>query len=59
VKTTDELRALCELYPKHADFLESCATKLEEARQWKLAWAQAELKNDQLTRELELIRLNR
>jgi hypothetical protein len=59
VKTTDELRALCALYPKHADLLESCATKLEEARQWKLAWAQAELKNDQLTRELEMLRLNR
>jgi hypothetical protein len=56
---TDELRTLCFTYPGHAEFFEACADKLEEARRWKLAWIETEVKNEQLTRELEVLRLNR
>jgi len=59
VKMTDELRTLCFTYPGHAEFFEACADKLEEARRWKLAWIETEVKNEQLTRELEVLRLNR
>jgi hypothetical protein len=53
---TDELRSLGSRYPEHAEFLAACADKLEESRQWKLAWIQSELRNEALTRELELLR---
>jgi hypothetical protein len=53
---TDELRALSARYPEHTEFLQACADKLDESRQWKLAWIQSELRNEALTRELELLR---
>jgi len=53
---TDELRSLGSLYPEHAEFLAACADKLEESRQWRIAWIQSELRNEQLTQELELLR---
>jgi hypothetical protein len=59
VRMTDELRALCATYPDHAEFFQACADKLDEARRWKQAWIETEIKNEQLTRELEVLRLNR
>lgn len=56
MKMSDELRALSARYPEHTEFLQACADKLDESRQWKLAWIQSELRNEALTRELELLR---
>jgi hypothetical protein len=56
MKLSDQLRALATAIPDHAPLLTACADKLEESRQWKLAWTQAELRNEQLTQELKLLR---
>lgn len=53
---SDELRSLGSRYPEHAEFLAACADKMDDSRDWKLAWTQSELRNEALTRELELLR---
>jgi hypothetical protein len=55
---SDQLRTLAALMPEHTEFLEACADKMDDSRQWKLAWIRAETEKEQLTRELELLRLS-
>lgn len=55
---SDQLRTLAALMPEHTEFLGACADKMDDSRQWKLAWIRAEIEKEQLTRELELLRLS-
>jgi hypothetical protein len=55
MKLSDQLRALAPTLPEHGPLLTACADMLDQSRHWKLAWAEAELKCEQLTRELNAL----
>jgi hypothetical protein len=59
MKLTEELRAIKDVYPAIEELLEAAAQRLEDQRQWRGAWLNAENKVELLTGELSMLRLRR
>ena len=57
-QTTESLRHLAD-FPSHKEIaliLEAAAQSLEDQRHWRHAWIRAEMRVEELTSELELLR---
>jgi hypothetical protein len=59
MKLTEELRAIKDAYPAIEELLEAAAQRIEDQRQWRGAWLNAENKVELLTSELSMLRLRR
>jgi hypothetical protein len=59
MKLTEELRAIKDAYPAIEELLKAAAQRLEDQRQWRGAWLNAENKVELLTSELSMLRLRR
>jgi hypothetical protein len=46
-----------EVFPAIAEMLEAAAQRIEDQRQWRDAWLDAEKRVELLTRELDVLRL--
>jgi hypothetical protein len=56
MKLTEELRAIKDAYPAIEELLEAAAQRLEDQRQWRGAWLNAENKVELLTSQLVVLR---
>ena len=57
MKLREELRSVKEVFPAIAEMLEAAAQRIEDQRQWRDAWLDAEKRVELLTRELDVLRL--
>ena len=55
MKLQEELRSVKEVFPAIAEMLEAAAQRIEDQRQWRDAWLDAEKKVELLTRELDVL----
>lgn len=56
MKLIEELRAVKGVYPAIEELLEAAAQRIEDQRQWRQAWLNAENKVELLTSELSMLR---
>ena len=55
MKLQEELRSVKEVFPAIAEMLEAAALRIEDQRQWRDAWLDAEKRVELLTRELDVL----
>ena len=55
MKLQEELRSVKEVFPAIAEMLEAAAQRIEDQRQWRDAWLDAEKRVELLTRELDVL----
>jgi len=59
MKLQEELRSVKEVFPAIAEMLEAAAQRIEDQRQWRSAWLEAESRVELLTSELSMLRSTR